>query len=103
MAGEDAYRCLLKRNLKTRRFIPDDGAHYGGRDIVPRGTFQTFGYYVTESSNHVRLYSLFRKKAETIEGDINWIWVPNIRAMSKSAGTDKEKDAKLNRKLATKL
>jgi alpha-galactosidase len=64
--GQDAYP-LLREKLKNTAIYADPRSR-GGQDIVRVALFQTFGYYVTESSGHAASYTpYFRKKPETIE------------------------------------
>ena len=62
--GEDAYP-LLREKFRDSAVYSGSGATYAGADVVRAEMFKTFGYYVTESSQHVASYvSLFRKKPE---------------------------------------
>ncbi len=99
--GKDAYPLLREKFLDPAVYSGTD-AHYGGRDIVRAELFKTFGYYVTESSNHCSSYTpYFRKKAETIAQyklDLGTKYQSNVEVWLEQ---DKEKDAKLKHELAS--
>jgi alpha-galactosidase len=69
--------------------------------MVRAELFKTFGYYVTESSNHCSSYTpYFRKKAEDIAKyklDLGTKYQSNVEVW---LAQDKEKDAKLKEQLA---
>ena len=99
--GKDAYPLLKDKFLNPAVYSGTD-AHYGGRDIVRAELFKTFGYYVTESSNHCSSYTpYFRKKAGTIAQyklDLGTKYQSNVEVWLEQ---DKEKDAKLKHELAS--
>ena len=65
--GEDAYP-LLREKFKDSAVYSGNDATYAGADVVRAELFKTFGYYVTESSQHVASYAPhFRKKPEHIK------------------------------------
>jgi alpha-galactosidase len=98
--GKDAYP-LLREKFKDPAVYSGTNTHYGGRDIVRAELFKTFGYYVTESSNHCSSYTpYFRKKPETIgkyKLDLGTKYQSNVEVW---LAQDKEKDAKLKNELA---
>ena len=98
--GEDAYP-LLREKLKDPAVYDGSNPRSGGPDIVRAELFKTFGYYVTESSNHCSSYTpYFRKKAEDIAKyklDLGTKYQSNVEVW---LAQDKEKDAKLKEQLA---
>ncbi|MFY9814499.1 MAG: alpha-galactosidase [Dehalococcoidales bacterium] len=96
--GQDAYP-LLREKFKNPAVY--SGVN-GGRDIVRAELFKTFGYYVTESSNHCSSYTpYFRKKAATIEQyklDLGTKYQSNVEIW---LAQDREKDEKLKNELAS--
>ena len=65
--GEDAYP-LLREKFKDPEIYSGSDAHWAGPDVVRAEIFKAFGYYVTESSNHMSAYvPYFRKRPELIE------------------------------------
>ncbi len=60
--GEDAYP-LLREKFKDLDIYSRPDAHWAGADIVRAEIYQAFGYFVTESSQHMGEYvPYFRKK-----------------------------------------
>jgi alpha-galactosidase len=65
--GKDAYP-LLRERLNDPAVYSGPNASAGGPDIVRVEVFKAFGYYVTESSNHMASYvPYFKKRPELIE------------------------------------
>jgi len=65
--GEDAYP-LLRERFKDPRVYSGPGAHWAGPDLVRVEIFRAFGYFVTESSQHMSEYvPYFRKRPELLE------------------------------------
>ena len=65
--GEDAYP-LLREKLKDPEIYSGPDAHWAGPDVVRAEIFKAFGYFNTESSNHMSAYvPYFRKRPELIE------------------------------------
>ena len=66
-SGRDAYPALRERFKDTSLYTRPD-AHWAGADIVRVEIFKTFGYFVTESSQHMSEYvPYFRKRPEFLE------------------------------------
>ena len=99
--GKDAYP-LLREKFKDHAVYSGSDARYGQRDMVRAELFKTFGYYVTESSNHCSSYTpYFRKKTETIEKyklDLGTKYQSNVEVW---LAQDIEKDTKLKNELAS--
>ncbi|UCH56773.1 MAG: alpha-glucosidase/alpha-galactosidase [Candidatus Bathyarchaeota archaeon] len=65
--GEDAYP-LLRERLKDPAVYSGPDAHWAGPDIVRVEVFKAFGYFPTESSQHMSEYvPYFRKRPELME------------------------------------
>jgi alpha-galactosidase len=65
--GEDAYP-LLREKFKDPGVYSKPDAHWAGADIVRAEIFKAFGYFNTESSQHMSEYvPYFRKKRELFE------------------------------------
>ena len=65
--GEDAYP-LLRERFKDPRVYSGPEAHWAGPDLVRVEIFRAFGYFVTESSQHMSEYvPYFRKRPELLE------------------------------------
>jgi len=65
--GEDAYP-LLRESLSDPAVYSHPGAHWAGPDNVRVKIFETFGYYNTESSQHMSEYvPYFRQRPELFE------------------------------------
>jgi alpha-galactosidase len=65
--GKDAYPFLRERFKDPRVFSRPD-AHWAGHDIVRAEIFRVFGYFNTESSQHMSEYvPYFRKRADLME------------------------------------
>jgi alpha-galactosidase len=65
--GEDAYS-LLRERFKDLRVYSGPEAHWAGPDLVRVEIFRAFGYFVTESSQHMSEYvPYFRKRPELLE------------------------------------
>jgi alpha-galactosidase len=61
--GKDAYPLLREKFKDPKAYSGVPGAHGGYPDVVRAEVFKAFGYYVTESSNHMSTYvPYFRKK-----------------------------------------
>jgi len=66
--GEDAYP-LLRRRFEDQAVYSGPDAHWAGPDIVRVEIFKAFGYFPTESSQHMSEYvPYFRKRPELMEG-----------------------------------
>ena len=65
--GRDAYPILRERFKDTGLYTRPD-AHWAGADIVRAEIFKAFGYFVTESSQHMSEYvPYFRKRPDLLE------------------------------------
>jgi len=65
--GKDAYP-LLRERFKDPSVFSRQDAHWAGPDIVRAEIFRTFGYFNTESSQHMSEYvPYFRKRPELFE------------------------------------
>jgi alpha-galactosidase len=65
--GEDAYP-LLRERFKDPSVYSGPKAHWAGPDLVRVEIFRAFGYFVTESSQHMSEYvPYFRKRPELLE------------------------------------
>jgi alpha-galactosidase len=65
--GEDAYP-LLRRRFEDPAVYSSPDAHWAGPDIVRVEIFKAFGYFPTESSQHMSEYvPYFRKRPELME------------------------------------
>jgi len=65
--GEDAYP-LLREKFKDPNVYSRPDAHWAGADIVRAEIFKAFGYFNTESSQHMSEYvPYFRKRPELLE------------------------------------
>jgi alpha-galactosidase len=65
--GEDAYP-ILREKFKDPSVYSRPDAHWAGADIVRVEMFKAFGYFVTESSQHMSEYvPYFRKRPELLE------------------------------------
>jgi len=65
--GEDAYPLLRKRFEDPGAYSRPD-AHWAGADIVRAEIFKAFGYFNTESSQHMSEYvPYFRKRPDLLE------------------------------------
>lgn len=65
--GKDAYPVLRERFMDASLYSRPD-AHWAGADIVRVEIFKAFGYFVTESSQHMSEYvPYFRKRPELLE------------------------------------
>jgi alpha-galactosidase len=65
--GEDAYP-LLRERFKDPGVYSGPEAHWAGPDLVRVEIFRAFGYFVTESSQHMSEYvPYFRKRPELLE------------------------------------
>jgi len=65
--GEDAYP-LLREKFKDPNVYSGPDAHWAGADIVRVEIFKAFGYFNTESSQHMSEYvPYFRKRTELLE------------------------------------
>jgi alpha-galactosidase len=61
--GKDAYPILREKFENPAAYSGVPGAHGGYPDVVRAEVFKAFGYYVTESSNHMSTYvPYFRKR-----------------------------------------
>jgi alpha-galactosidase len=66
--GADAYPLLRKRFEDPHAYSGPD-AHWAGADIVRAEVFKAFGYFNTESSQHMSEYvPYFRKRPELLKG-----------------------------------
>lgn len=64
--GEDAYP-ILREKFKDPSVYNRDDAHWAGADIVRVEIFKAFGYFNTESSQHMSEYvPYFRKRPELL-------------------------------------
>jgi alpha-galactosidase len=67
LRGEDAYP-LLRRRFEDPGVYSRPDAHWAGADIVRAEVFKAFGYFNTESSQHMSEYvPYFRKRPELLE------------------------------------
>ncbi len=65
--GEDAYPLLRERFRDSHVYLGPE-AHWAGPDLVRVEIFRAFGYFVTESSQHMSEYvPYFRKRPELLE------------------------------------
>jgi alpha-galactosidase len=65
--GEDAYP-LLREKFKDPGVYDRPDAHWAGHDVARVEIFKAFGYFVTESSQHMSEYvPYFRKRLELLE------------------------------------
>ena len=65
--GEDAYP-LLRKKLSDPSIYSGPEAHWAGPDLVRVEILKAFGYFVTESSQHMSEYvPYFRKRPELLE------------------------------------
>jgi len=65
--GQDAYPILREKFKDPNVYIRDD-AHWAGADIVRVEIFKAFGYFNTESSQHMSEYvPYFRKRPELLK------------------------------------
>jgi len=65
--GEDAYP-LLRERFKDPSVYSKPDAHWAGADIVRAEIFKAFGYFNTESSQHMSEYvPYFRKRPDLLE------------------------------------
>jgi alpha-galactosidase len=65
--GEDAYP-LLREKFKDPGIYDRPDAHWAGYDVARVEIFKAFGYFVTESSQHMSEYvPYFRKRRELLE------------------------------------
>jgi alpha-galactosidase len=65
--GEDAYP-ILREKFKDPEVYSRPDAHWAGADIVRVEIFKAFGYFNTESSQHMSEYvPYFRKRPELLE------------------------------------
>jgi alpha-galactosidase len=65
--GEDAYP-LLREKFEDPSIYTKPNAHWAGYDIVRAKIFKAFGFYVTESSQHMSEYvPYFRKRPDLLE------------------------------------
>jgi len=65
--GEDAYP-LLRKKFEDPEVYSRPDAHWAGADIVRAEIFKAFGYFNTESSQHMSEYvPYFRKRPELLE------------------------------------
>ncbi len=65
--GEDAYPLLREKFRDSSVYLKRD-AHWAGPDVVRVEIFKAFGYFNTESSQHVSEYvPYFRKRPELFE------------------------------------
>lgn len=65
--GKDAYP-ILKEKFKDPAVYSHPNAHWAGPDIARVELFKGFGYFVTESSQHISEYvPYFRKRPELLE------------------------------------
>jgi len=65
--GEDAYP-LLRKKFEDPTIYSGPDAHWAGPDIVRVEIFKAFGYFPTESSQHMSEYvPYFRKRPELME------------------------------------
>lgn len=83
LRGEDAYPLLRKRFEDLEVFSRPD-AHLAGPDIVRVEIFKAFGYFNTESSQHMSEYvPYFRKRPELLEVFKLAYWYDKIDEMEK--------------------
>jgi len=67
LRGEDAYP-LLRKKFEDPEVYSCPDAHWAGADIVRAEIFKAFGYFNTESSQHMSEYvPYFRKRPELLE------------------------------------
>ena len=65
--GEDAYP-LLREKFRDPTVYDRPDAHWAGHDVTRVEIFKAFGYFVTESSQHMSEYvPYFRKRPELLE------------------------------------
>ena len=65
--GKDAYP-ILREKFKDPKVYMRDDAHWAGADIVRVEIFKAFGYFNTESSQHMSEYvPYFRKRPELLK------------------------------------
>ncbi|MEM1581678.1 MAG: alpha-glucosidase/alpha-galactosidase [Candidatus Bathyarchaeia archaeon] len=65
--GKDAYP-ILREKFKDPSVYERDDAHWAGADIVRVEIFKAFGYFNTESSQHMSEYvPYFRKRPESLK------------------------------------
>ncbi|MCX6654064.1 MAG: alpha-glucosidase/alpha-galactosidase [Candidatus Bathyarchaeota archaeon] len=65
--GRDAYP-ILREKFKDADLYTRPDAHWAGADIVRAEIFKAFGYFVTESSQHMSEYvPYFRKRPDFLE------------------------------------
>lgn len=64
--GQDAYP-LLREKFKNPDIYSKPDAHWAGADIVRTEIYQAFGYFVTESSQHMGEYVPYFRKRERPE------------------------------------
>ena len=79
--GEDAYP-LLRERFKDPSVYSGPKAHWAGPDLVRVEIFRAFGYFVTESSQHMSEYvPYFRKRPELLERFRLAYWLDTIEGM----------------------
>jgi len=95
--GEDAYP-LLREKLNDPEIYSGPDAHWAGPDVVRAEIFKAFGYFNTESSNHMSAYvPYFRKRPELIEK----FKLANIVRLQQRAKLRMTQDEELKQQLRT--
>jgi alpha-galactosidase len=92
--GKDAYPALRERFKDPGVYTRPD-AHWAGADIVRVEIFKAFGYFVTESSQHMSEYvPYFRKRPELLE---NYKLVYRIETTSEMTELRTSQDEEMKR------
>jgi len=92
--GKDAYP-LLRERFKDPNVYSKPNAHWAGADIVRVEIFKAFGYFNTESSQHMSEYvPYFRKRPELFE---KFKLVYRSDWMKKMVERRKERDEEMRR------
>jgi alpha-galactosidase len=84
--GKDAYP-LLREKFKDPEVYSKPDAHWAGADIVRAEIFKAFGYFNTESSQHMSEYvPYFRKSQSDISKFMSYTW--NALEITRQKGKD---------------
>ena len=95
--GKDAYP-LLREKFKDPEIYSQPDSHWAGADIVRAEIFKAFGYFNTESSQHMSEYvPYFRKRPELLE---RFKLVNRIDKLEAFAKRRRERDEELKQQIS---
>ncbi|MEM2876134.1 MAG: alpha-glucosidase/alpha-galactosidase [Candidatus Bathyarchaeia archaeon] len=95
--GKDAYPILREKFMDPNVYTRPD-AHWAGPDIVRVEIFRAFGYFNTESSQHISEYvPYFRKRADLFE---KFKLTSPLEMLEKSESRRKQQEEELKKMLA---